>query len=296
MIVDERANHNHATKDIPQPEMTGRKAIADVSSSKLVSNTVGYFMEPNDISNPQGQRANQEIQKAIVHRASAVIATCRNIDGIADRGHHDKAVNAKCDQRQQNVLDQSLVGLELANRCTTRLILRGRRRLILGADRLLVLRLGRLLIPRLLGLLMPGLGRLLRLRSRRGLILRCYRLLILRHRRLLVLRRHGLLILRCHRLLVLRLNRLLVPRSRTLTILRLLIRILLIDILLVGSLGIDILIGTSLDCTAPRAYRYIIGERQAAIIAKDHSRSSFMLTLENVCVYYITLLQPCQVL
>lgn len=104
------------TEEAPAPEGACAEAVVDVAAAKLSTDSFGDVVIPKQGDNAEGQPAEDEGNQAEVHGLSAVMGRSDGIDIRADGGHNHKPVNTKGQDGQQNVLQQTAVGLQLIGR------------------------------------------------------------------------------------------------------------------------------------------------------------------------------------
>lgn len=115
MDIDEGADHNQGTEDVPAPEGACAKAVAHATALKLIADPGADTMVPHNGGDAAGQPGEDEQQQAVMHSFLAVVTAGGGVDIGADAEHLNDGVNAKGNGTQQDEFQQTSVGLQLAD-------------------------------------------------------------------------------------------------------------------------------------------------------------------------------------
>lgn len=112
--VNQRADADQATQNVPQPEGACAEVIGDTTTLQFATDTVGNSVIPNDTSDTAGDGSYDEHQQAEVHGLLAIVSGSNNVDLVGYGRHNYQGVNTAGNDGQQNGLQQTLIGLQLA--------------------------------------------------------------------------------------------------------------------------------------------------------------------------------------
>ena len=98
----------------PTPERAGAKAVADTTALQFLADSCADLVAPHNGGDTEGQPGEQECHQAEMGGLLAVITAGDGVDISTDSGHNYQTIDAEGDHGQQNELDQTSVGFQLA--------------------------------------------------------------------------------------------------------------------------------------------------------------------------------------
>lgn len=101
MAIDKRADDDNGSEDASEPIVSCTEIVIKTSASKLVADSRGEIVSPNEIADTAGQRADDKGKEPEVHGFLSIVSAANDIGVLRDMCIYDKSVDTEGDEREQ---------------------------------------------------------------------------------------------------------------------------------------------------------------------------------------------------
>lgn len=108
--VDEGADHDERSEDVPQPVVGGGEQTVIATPLQFVADAVGDVVEPHHPCDAAGEPSEEEQHEKVMHALPSVVAARDDVDGVGGFGHHHDVVDSQRDEAEENVFEEAPVG------------------------------------------------------------------------------------------------------------------------------------------------------------------------------------------
>ena len=93
--INERTYYYKRTENFPKPIILCAETVIYASSVKFGSDSVGYFVIPNNISDTERDVSDKEAKQAVMHCSFSVLSACNDVDVIAYGRQNNDSVDTE---------------------------------------------------------------------------------------------------------------------------------------------------------------------------------------------------------